>query len=67
MANRNINQPMPGPGSVNSRRFFPGWGSITFQEPRGNSNYQGLQTKVEKTILAWASLPAVLHVGESHR
>ncbi|PYU96733.1 MAG: hypothetical protein DMG08_01505, partial [Acidobacteria bacterium] len=33
MANRNINQPLPGAGSVNSRRIFPGWGSITFQEP----------------------------------
>ena len=48
MANRNINQPLPGPGSVNSRRLFPGWGSITFQEPRGNSIYHGLQTKLEK-------------------
>lgn len=48
MANRNINQPAPGPGSVNSRRLFPGWGSITFQEPRGNSIYHGLQTKAEK-------------------
>ena len=48
MANRNINQPLPGAGSVNSRRIFPGWGSITFQEPRGNSIYHGLQTKVEK-------------------
>ena len=27
---------------------LPGWGSITFQEPRGNSIYHGLQTKVEK-------------------
>lgn len=50
MANRNINQPLPGPGSVNSRRIFPGWGSITFQEPRGNSIYHGLQTKVEKRL-----------------
>lgn len=50
MANRNINQPAPGPGSVNSRRIFPGWASITFQEPRGNSIYHGLQTKVEKRL-----------------
>ncbi|MFN7923306.1 MAG: carboxypeptidase regulatory-like domain-containing protein [Bryobacteraceae bacterium] len=48
MANRNINQPLPGPGSVNNRRIFPGWGSITFQEPRGNSIYHALQTKLEK-------------------
>jgi hypothetical protein len=48
MANRNINQPTPAAGSVNSRRIFPGWGNITFQEPRGNSIYHALQTKVEK-------------------
>ena len=48
MANRNIKQPLPGAGSVNGRRIFPGWGSITFQEPRGNSIYHGLQTKMEK-------------------
>src|SRR5258708_4423302 len=48
MANRNINQPQPAAGSVNSRRLYPGWGSITFQEPRGNSIYHSLQTKVEK-------------------
>lgn len=50
MANRNINQPLPGPGSVNSRRLFPGWGSITFQEPRGNSIYHSLQMKAEKRL-----------------
>lgn len=48
MANRNINQPLPAAGSVNSRRLFSGWGNITFQEPRGNSIYHGLQTKLEK-------------------
>ena len=48
MANRNINQPAPAAGSVNNRRIFPGWGSINFQEPRGNSIYHSLQTKVDK-------------------
>ena len=48
MANRNINQPQPAAGSVNSRRIFPGWGNINFQEPRGNSIYHSLQTKAEK-------------------
>ena len=45
MANRNINQPTPGPGSVNSRRIFPGWGSITFQEPRGTRSITGCKPK----------------------
>lgn len=48
MANRNINQPLPGPGSINSRRLFPGWGNINYQEPRGNSLYHALQVKAEK-------------------
>src|SRR5713226_8000295 len=48
MANRNINQPTPGPGNVNDRRIFAGWGGITFQEPRGNSIYHALQMKAEK-------------------
>src|SRR5260370_34358768 len=52
MANRNINEPVPGPGSVNSRRLYPGWGSITFQEPRGNSIYHSLQVKGEKRFSA---------------
>ena len=42
MANRNINQPAPAAGSFNDRRIFPGWGGITFQEPRGNSNYHAI-------------------------
>ncbi len=33
LANTNINQPLPGPGSVNSRRPHPGWGDILFQLP----------------------------------
>jgi len=48
MGARNINQPLPGPGTVNSRRIFPGWGNITYQETRGKSIYHGLQMKAEK-------------------
>jgi hypothetical protein len=50
MANTNINQPMPAAGSVNTRRPFPGWGDITFQEPRGNSIYNALQLKLQKHL-----------------
>ncbi|MGH9660654.1 MAG: TonB-dependent receptor domain-containing protein, partial [Bryobacteraceae bacterium] len=50
MANRNINQPLAGPGALNNRRLFSGWGNITFQEPRGNSIYHSLQTKIEKRL-----------------
>ncbi len=48
MGARNINQPLPGPGVLNSRRIFPGWGNITYQETRGKSIYHGLQMKAEK-------------------
>lgn len=50
MAQRDINQPLAGSGSVNSRRIFPGWGSINYVEPRGNSIYHGLQLKAEKRL-----------------
>ncbi len=50
LADSNENQPLPGPGSVNSRRPFPGWGDITFQDPRGNSLYHALQMKAQTRL-----------------
>jgi len=46
----NINQAIPGPGAVNSRRPYAGWGSITggFISSIGNSNYHSFQTRVER-------------------
>lgn len=48
----NINQALPGPGSVNSRRPFQGFGNITggFIESIGNSNYNGLTVRVERRL-----------------
>jgi hypothetical protein len=46
----NINQAPPGPGAVNARRPYQGYGSITggFISSTGNSNYNGLQVRIER-------------------
>ena len=46
----NINQAVPGPGSVASRRPFQGFGAITggFIESAGNSNYHGMTVRIER-------------------
>jgi len=46
----NINLPSPGPGVVNTRRPYAGWGAITYDGPFGAAMYNGLQTKVEKHL-----------------
>ena len=44
-----LNQdPVPGPGDIQSRRPHPQFGSFTNLLNRGNSTYNGLQFKVEK-------------------
>jgi hypothetical protein len=42
------NQPVPGPGAVNSRRPYAGYGSINAVESSGNSIYHGLLFSGEK-------------------
>ncbi len=46
----NINQALPGPGSVASRRPYKGYGSITggFISSIGNSNFNALQVRAER-------------------
>ncbi|MCZ2080217.1 MAG: TonB-dependent receptor [Bryobacteraceae bacterium] len=44
-----FNQPeFPGPGSIQSRRPFPRFGSGTLRDDGSNSTYHGLQTKLER-------------------
>ena len=46
-----LNQdPVPGPGDIQSRRPFPQFGSFSNIVDRGNSNYHALQVKVEKRM-----------------
>ncbi len=42
------NQPLPGPGAVNDRRPYLGYGSISAVESSGNSIYHGLLLSAEK-------------------
>jgi hypothetical protein len=46
----NINQAFPGPGAVNSRRPYQGFGNITggYVLSSSNSNYHGLTARVER-------------------
>ena len=42
--------PVPGPGDVQSRRPYPQWGPFTSIENHGNSSYHSLQLKGEKRL-----------------
>jgi hypothetical protein len=49
----NINQPPPGLGTVAQKqalRPYPQFGNITFQDAVGNSNYNGLLTKLQQRL-----------------
>ena len=46
--NWRANAAPPGPGAVNPRRPFPQFGTISEENPRGNSNYHSFQAKLEK-------------------
>jgi hypothetical protein len=54
----NINQAFPGPGSVASRRPYPGYGSITggYVSSIGNSNFNGLTLRAERRMTKGLSL-----------
>ncbi len=45
---RNVNQPLPGPGSIASRRPYPAFGNIDFRESSGNSSFNSLQMRAER-------------------
>jgi hypothetical protein len=47
-----INNPPPGPGTINTRRPYAGWGAISDDGPFGAAMYNGLQTKLEKRLSA---------------
>lgn len=45
---RDVNQPPPGPGPVNARRPFQGFGQVRAIEPYSNSNYHGMNARLER-------------------
>jgi hypothetical protein len=46
----NLNQPAPGPGSIASRRPYPLYGDITWNEGSNSSIYNSLQLTAEKRL-----------------
>lgn len=47
VGSRILNQPLPGPGDINSRRPFYGFGAIQAIEPHNRSSYNGLNLRAE--------------------
>jgi outer membrane receptor protein involved in Fe transport len=56
---RNINQAVPGPGSIASRRPFPSFGNIAFRESSASSIYHSLQLRAEKRLARGLSFLSV--------
>jgi hypothetical protein len=52
----NINQAYAGPGSVASRRPFPGFNNITAQVPMGVSRYNAMELRAERRYASGFSL-----------
>lgn len=48
----NINQPVLGPGTPQSRRPFPQFGDITWHIGDGSGTYHSLQTKLERRMVS---------------
>lgn len=46
-SSNDFNDPLPGPGSIQSRRPYQPWGSITFNTQDMSQSYNSLQTKFE--------------------
>ncbi len=47
-----LNMPNPGPGPAQARRPWQNYGFVQYPESLGNSNYNGLQAKIEKRLSA---------------
>ena len=56
----NINQALPGPGTVASRRPYPGWGSLSggYISSIGNSNFNSMTVRLERRFDSGLSLLA---------
>lgn len=54
----NVNNPYPGGTSVAARRPYQGFGSINLSTPMGNSNYNALETRIQRRFANGFSLLA---------
>jgi hypothetical protein len=54
----NFNSPDPGPGDIQPRRPYPGFGRIRMELDDGNSIYHSLQTRYERRLSKSLSLTA---------
>ena len=45
--NLSVNDPIPGPGAIQTRRPLPQWGAFTYADFQENANYNALQAKYE--------------------
>ncbi|HZQ53615.1 MAG TPA: carboxypeptidase regulatory-like domain-containing protein [Bryobacteraceae bacterium] len=54
----NVNNPFPGAASVAARRPYQGFGNINLQTPMGTSNYNALETRLERRFANGFSLLA---------
>jgi len=55
---KNFNQPLPGPGDIQSRRPYPEFARIRMQDYSVNTNYQALQVRFERRLSKGISLTA---------
>ncbi len=62
---RDLNQPPPAPGDVDSRRPYQGYSSIFYTESGANSNFQSVQLSVRRQALRRLSLIATYMFSKS--
>ena len=62
---RDLNQPRPGPGDVQSRRPYPAYGSIFYVESAGRSTFNSLQVHLARPLAGGVSLWAAYTLSDS--
>jgi hypothetical protein len=62
---RDLNQPLPGPGSLAARRPLPTFSGIFFIESGANSSYQSLQASFDRRFAKHFSLQAAYTYAKS--
>jgi hypothetical protein len=60
-----INLPIPGDGSVQSRRVFPAFGTIQYTQSLGNSEYEAVEARVERQYVNGVSMLLTYTYGKT--